>query len=505
MLNSSFRQITSVVLVAIITLIPTLTSNAWAFAEQAQVSLASSKMTAPASSAGGACVSIQRGTPEDVADAYIWEAAPNVNDGTSDMLYAGLVITGEKRSLIRFDLGVIPASAIVDSAALYLYLGTTSNQIVRVHEITAPWAETQVTWNNFGNSFAAVTSASFRADSTGLHQIDVTELVRAWMNSTPNYGLLLEEDLAGSDALNSSDNSDVQSRPRLEICYHDPTYTLTIYQAGNGSGSVTTNPAGPTFTYGTVVTLTANAHFGSSFAGWSGDATGTANPTTVTMDGNKTVTATFNRTAYILTVNTAGTGTGSVTKTPDASSYAPGTVVTLTAVPHATSVFAGWSGDVTGTANPTTLTMDGDKVVTATFNSLADLAIDKSAQVSFLTSITFTLVARNLGPSAANGAIVSDTMPPNVINTTWGCVAAGGATCASSGSGNLQDTLTVFPAGGIVTYTVHGGLTDWDFYRNTAEVIVPAGVTDPDTSNNRATILRYRIWLPLIFNNAPIQ
>jgi len=42
-----------------------------------------------------------------------------------------------------------------------------------------------------------------------------------------------------------------------------------------------------------VVSLTATPVVGWSFSGWSGDLTGSVNPASVTMDGNKVVTATF--------------------------------------------------------------------------------------------------------------------------------------------------------------------------------------------------------------------
>jgi uncharacterized repeat protein (TIGR02543 family) len=42
-------------------------------------------------------------------------------------------------------------------------------------------------------------------------------------------------------------------------------------------------------------------------------------------------------------------------------------VVELTAVPAAGWMFDGWSGDAAGTANPISLTLDGDAVVTANF------------------------------------------------------------------------------------------------------------------------------------------
>jgi hypothetical protein len=68
---------------------------------------------------------------------------------------------------------------------------------------------------------------------------------------------------------------------------------------------------------------------------------------------------------YGLDVNIVGPG--SVTKSPDLSVYPVGTVVTLTAVPDSGAEFKGWSGSLTGNANPATITMNGEKTVTATF------------------------------------------------------------------------------------------------------------------------------------------
>jgi hypothetical protein len=56
-----------------------------------------------------------------------------------------------------------------------------------------------------------------------------------------------------------------------------------------------------------------------------------------------------------------------VTTSPSASSYAPGTVVTLTATPVAGQPWVGWSGAVTGTTNPITVTITKDTSVTANF------------------------------------------------------------------------------------------------------------------------------------------
>jgi uncharacterized repeat protein (TIGR02543 family) len=141
------------------------------------------------------------------------------------------------------------------------------------------------------------------------------------------------------------------------------TYTLTVNTEGNGS--VELSPAGGSYLSGTVVTLTASADSGWTFSGWSGDLGGSANPETITMDGDKTVTATFTQDTYTLTVNTQGNG--SVELSPAGGSYLSGTVVTLTANADSGWTFDGWSGDLGGSANPETITMDGDKTVTATF------------------------------------------------------------------------------------------------------------------------------------------
>ncbi|MBU0512736.1 MAG: DUF11 domain-containing protein, partial [Chloroflexi bacterium] len=145
-----------------------------------------------------------------------------------------------------------------------------------------------------------------------------------------------------------------------------------------------------------------------------------------------------------------------------------------------------------------------EMVVTVNEQALeADLALSQTIEVEFVTFVTFTLRVENLGPDAADGAVVSDTLAANVTNATWTCMAMGGAACgAASGTGDLLDTLGAFPAGGVVTYTVRGVLTNWGMVTNTAEVTPPVGATDPITSNNRATVTRYQIILPVIFNNA---
>ena len=142
-----------------------------------------------------------------------------------------------------------------------------------------------------------------------------------------------------------------------------PPYTLVVNVVGGGS--VTKSPDQANYSEGTVVTLTATPNLGWTFAGWSGDASGSVSPTTVTMNGNKAVTATFTAPQYTITVSVVGSG--SVAKTPNQATYAYGTVVTLTASPVSGWSFSGWSGDASGNTNPTSITVTGDMTVAATF------------------------------------------------------------------------------------------------------------------------------------------
>lgn len=225
------------------------------------------------------------------------------------------------------------------------------------------------------------------------------------------------------------------------IIYYIGSHRLTVNVVGNGS--VAKNPDQAGYHYSDVVTLTANADAGWSFAGWSGDLSGSGNPDTITMDGDKVVTATFTQDGYTLTVDVVGNGFATVD--PDQASYHYGDVVTLTANADAGWSFTGWSGDLSGSDNPDTMTMDGDKVVTATFTAIEytpTLTITKDgpveAQVGENVVYTFTVTH----------APTSDGSPLHTVSVTDS--VAGPATLASGDDGNGELELGetwVFTAG----------------------------------------------------------
>ncbi len=61
----------------------------------------------------------------------------------------------------------------------------------------------------------------------------------------------------------------------------------------NGQGSV--SPSSGSYNNGSSVTLTASPSSGWTFSHWSGDASGSSNPVTITINSNKSVTANFNQ------------------------------------------------------------------------------------------------------------------------------------------------------------------------------------------------------------------
>ncbi|KAA9338818.1 metallophosphoesterase [Adhaeribacter soli] len=71
------------------------------------------------------------------------------------------------------------------------------------------------------------------------------------------------------------------------------TSQFNLNLASTGSGVVTKSPNQAAYASGTKVLLTASPDPGAQFTGWQGDASGTTNPLTVTMDGHKNISATF--------------------------------------------------------------------------------------------------------------------------------------------------------------------------------------------------------------------
>ena len=110
-----------------------------------------------------------------------------------------------------------------------------------------------------------------------------------------SFGYYWSSTVNGADAdyLNFiSSNALIRDHSRAHAntvrCIKDE-YTLSVSVQGDG----TATPTLEIYSSGTDAQITATPNAGAVFVGWSGDASGTDNPLTLTMDANKTITAIF--------------------------------------------------------------------------------------------------------------------------------------------------------------------------------------------------------------------
>jgi len=104
------------------------------------------------------------------------------------------------------------------------------------------------------------------------------------------------------------------------------TYTLTA--VGDGYGSVELSPAGGEYFENQTVTLTPKPNPGFAFSHWTGDLTGNANPATIIMDGNKSVTANF-AVSLCTTVNLVTVGDTRMRSSQATTNYGSETTVIM--------------------------------------------------------------------------------------------------------------------------------------------------------------------------------
>ncbi len=138
-----------------------------------------------------------------------------------------------------------------------------------------------------------------------------------------------------------------------------------------GGGTTTPSVGVHAEAQGSVVNITASPAVGYIFSGWTGSGVADSGDptTTVLMDGDKTVTATFTPQTYDLTMAVAAGGGGATTPAVGGPyNYGASAVVDVVATPDPGYAFDSWTGDVADPGDPTTtVTMDADKTVTATF------------------------------------------------------------------------------------------------------------------------------------------
>ncbi|MBE3141528.1 MAG: hypothetical protein IMZ53_13210 [Thermoplasmata archaeon] len=304
------------------------------------------------------------------------------------MVIIPLRVTADNPTLVY----VSPASKTVSAGQTFtITVACTPGQSIKSYELKVLFNPTLLQANSVseGTIFAGYTTFfnDGTINNTAGSIVDVYGLILgAGLVSSPGslVSISFTARLAsGTSSVSLSDVGVTNETTYVPITVTNGTVTLREFTLGvtlGGSGSVTKNPNQATYAYGTVVQLTAVADSGWIFSSWTGNLSGSTNPTSITMNGNKSVTAHFTQNQYTLTITVDGSG--SVTKNPNQATYTYGQVVTLTAVASSGWMFGSWTGDLTGSQNPKTITMNGNKAVTAHFSDSA------APQISGVTRVT---------------------------------------------------------------------------------------------------------------------
>jgi uncharacterized repeat protein (TIGR02543 family) len=251
----------------------------------------------------------------------------------------------------------------------------------------------------------------------------------------------------------------------LDGALHEETAEFTAVSSPGTSTLTVTEPSGGTVegseidcgsdsddcdlevTTGSTITLTETPDLGYSFSGWGGACGGTVNNCTITMSADRNVTATFTQSAttHLLTVSVTGNGTvtgGGIACTSAGGSgctanETAGSELTLTATPGSDASFTGWGGACAGTSTTCTVSMTGDKSVTAAFSGGTGLTVPLSVSVSGSGKVTGGGIECGAGATTCNasvstGSSVTLTATPASGATfeAWGGACAGaGETC----------------------------------------------------------------------------
>jgi hypothetical protein len=178
-----------------------------------------------------------------IRDAYVNSAHPTINYGSLSNLY----VNGAGATLIQFDLSSLPAgttSSQIGAAYLKLWVNRiNSSGLVSVQPIAGSWSESTVTYSSYSSSLTlGAPVASFTpATAQQFIVVDITSLVRSWLNGTANNGIALTT-TAGDVVFDSKENDETSRAAHLDITVvsQGPQGPAGVQGPQGGAG-----PAGP--------------------------------------------------------------------------------------------------------------------------------------------------------------------------------------------------------------------------------------------------------------------
>ncbi len=175
---------------------------------------------------------------------------------------------GITRSYIMFPtLPEISAANEIVSAELRLWQSWTTSSTVTVnaHQVTNTWDSGTLTWNNQPTYNAKVLDYQLCKDKENWRIWNVTQTVKDWYKSTPNYGFLIKHAVESQPILDfySSDKSIQSGRPLLVITYRNNSgiedyLSYTSMDLGRSGGASVNNYNGNLVYTHTDVSLPGN-------------------------------------------------------------------------------------------------------------------------------------------------------------------------------------------------------------------------------------------------------
>ncbi len=207
-----------------------------------------------------------------------------------------------------------------------------------------------------GNFAINTYTVTFQAGANGTITGDLSQTVSHGGSCTavipvaePNHHFTgWSGDYTGTD--NPLTVSNVTSDMTITANFAINTYTVNVSSSSGGS---TDKDGANTVSHGSTITITPTAGGGYHFISWSGDASGSASPLTVTVTSDMTITANFAINTYTVTFVAGANGsiTGNLSQTVNHG----GSCTQVTAVPATNYLFVRWTGDYTGANNPLTV------------------------------------------------------------------------------------------------------------------------------------------------------
>ena len=196
-------------------------------------------------------------TPCD--DMYTDVEHPTLPPTTTELWVAEFQPMGHfERIMIKFDLDQFTGQTI-ESATLNLnrFLGcpqggTTSTNF---YAITEDWDEE--TWNSHTHAqYDSYVWASYGFNVNGWHNIDISQLVQAWINGDiENYGLLIRAQTGSKfSKFYSKEHSNSTLHPYLEVNYTPVNISDNSIQVKNSNLQNYPNPFNPTTTISFSIT-----------------------------------------------------------------------------------------------------------------------------------------------------------------------------------------------------------------------------------------------------------